>query len=269
MTQRRSAAGSRFPEGVTRLACHHSGYDAPYWGYCPFASWLGRLPGWLGTHGAWVCRAAYREGQGYGLWRDPALEPGRQPMCPVALTGVTLRRSRSSRPAGCSAASRPRRHCRTSFSGLPSCAGARAALMIEIPAPDRLRVLAAYPQQAAADPVLLTQISALRPGASRRCSGRRLALRRADRARRSCPGDQRPAHLSRACRGPAVVPAGPDRGCPDLGAGGGLRHAGGSGDRGRRPAAGRQRDRAGGTARARRGTVSPAGSVRARRYSAD
>jgi len=44
---------------------------------------------------------------------------------------------------------------------LAVCVGARAALMIEIPAPDRLRVVAAYPQQAAADPVLLTQVSAL------------------------------------------------------------------------------------------------------------
>ncbi len=40
-------------------------------------------------------------------------------------------------------------------------AGALAALMIEIPAPDRMRVIAAHPQHAAADPVLLTQVGAL------------------------------------------------------------------------------------------------------------
>ena len=45
--------------------------------------------------------------------------------------------------------------------GLAECFGARAALVIRFPVGDKLSVLAAYPGQAAADPVLLTQISAL------------------------------------------------------------------------------------------------------------
>ncbi len=44
---------------------------------------------------------------------------------------------------------------------LAECLGARAALVIQFPAEDKLSVLAAYPGHAAADPVLLTQISAL------------------------------------------------------------------------------------------------------------
>lgn len=71
---------------------------------------------------------------------------------------------------------------------LAVCSGARAALLVALPAPGGLTVLAAFPEQAAADPVLLTQISAL----SRDCQD--LAAAGGSRsAVLTAPGDAGPA----------------------------------------------------------------------------
>ncbi len=83
---------------------------------------------------------------------------------------------------------------------LAECLGARAALLIQLPAGDKLSVLAAYPGQAAADPVLLTQLSALgrRPEDLTASGGSRSA----QFTLRGDGGEPMSALLSRAGAGP-------------------------------------------------------------------